>query len=175
MGTFLGVVPSGRAIEELAAFERPAAEGIRWEPAERLHVTLRYTSVVHEELVARLDAVASAVAARASAPEISLGPATEVLGRDGTLVVPARGAEPLALLVDELLAELGLEGDLGPRDHPFYGHLTLARRRRGSVPAELVGRPLQTSFVPEAIHLIVSEPGPDGSVYDHRVRARFSG
>lgn len=175
MGTFLGVVPSGAAVEELAAFDRPAAEGIRWEPAERLHVTLRYTAVVHEELVARLDAVATEVARRAEAPTISLGPATEILGRDGTLVVPATGAEQLAGLVDELLDELGVAAELGPRDHRFYGHLTLARRRRGSVPEELVGRPLATSFVPEALHLIVSQPGPDGSVYDHRVRAPFAG
>jgi len=173
VGVFLGLLPDAGALEALGAHPRPEVEGVRWEPDERLHVTLRYTAVVHEALIAQLDEVAREVVERTSAPHIELGPATELLGRDGTLVVPAAGAEDLARLVDRVLDELGV--DLGPRDHPFYGHLTLARRRRRTtIPDALVGVPVAVGFRPEALVLIVSEPGPDGSAYDHRLRARFA-
>ena len=174
MGVFLGVVPDEVALADLALHPRPERDGVRWEPAERLHVTLRYTAAVHEELIEQLDVVTREVARRGPAPTITLGPTTELLGRDGTLVVPATGADDLASLVDEVLDDQGIAEVLGHREHPFFGHMTLARRRRRSViPLDLVGVPLTTTFRPAALHLIVSEPGPDGSVYDHRIRSPF--
>ena len=175
MGIFLGLLPDAEALASLGHHPRPEVDGVRWEPDDRLHVTLRYTASVHEEIVAQLDEVAQEVASRTSAPIIELGPATELLGRDGTLVVPAHGAEDLARLVDRVLDEFGVSGAMGSRDHPFYGHMTLARRRRKTtIPAELVGVAVSTAMEPSELVLIVSEPGPDGSVYDHRVRAAFS-
>lgn len=175
MGIFLGLLPDAEALAALAEHPRPEVDGVRWEPAERLHVTLRYTAVVHEEVVSQLDEVAREVAERTSSPRIELGPATELLGRDGTLVVPARGAEDLVRLVDRVLDEFGVTESLGQRDHPFYGHLTLARRRRkATIPEQLVGVPVSVSFRPATLVLIVSEPGPDGSAYDHRLSVPFS-
>ena len=175
MGVFLGLLPDAEAIAMLGRHPRPQIDGVRWEPDERLHVTLRYTAHVHEEIVSQLDEVAREVVTRTSAPQIELGPATELLGRDGTLVVPAHGAADLARLVDRVLDEFGVGQALGPRDHPFYGHLTLARRRRKTtIPDELVGVALTARFRPAELVLIVSEPGPDGSVYDHRLRAPFA-
>ena len=175
MGTFLGLLPDTEARELLGRHPRPVVDGVRWEPDERLHVTLRYTAVVHEEVVARLEEVAWMVSDRSVAPLIELGPATELLGRDGTLVVPARGAEELASTVDEVLDAFGLGDDVGPRDLPFSGHMTLARRRRRTtIPESLVGVPVSVSFRPRDVVLILSAPGPEGSIYDHRVRASFA-
>ena len=174
MGTFLGLLPDAEARLRLADHPRLEVDGVRWEPDERLHVTLRYSAVVDAGVITQLDEVARAVAERSSAPVIELGPVTELLGRDGTLVVPARGAAELVRTVDQVLDEFGLGVDLGRRDHPFYGHMTLARRRRGlTIPTSLVGVPLAASFRPTDVTLIVSQPGPDGSIYDLRVRAPF--
>ncbi len=173
MGIFLGLLPDAEAVAILRDHPRPEIDGVRWEPDERLHVTVRYTATLHEDLIAQLDEVAREVALRSTAPVLELGPTTEVLGRDGTLVVPARGAEDLARLVDQVLDEFDV--DLGPRDHPYFGHLTLARRRSGtSIPDALIGVPTVGLVRPMSLALIVSEPGPDGSIYDHRLNAPFA-
>jgi 2'-5' RNA ligase len=169
VSSFLCLLPTGAALEPLRRFERPEHAALRWEPERRWHVTLRYCPQADEATLGLLAAAADEVAGALDAPAIELGPATERLGRDGTLVVPARGAEAPARLVDEALG-----GALGEPAHPFVGHLTLARLRgRAALPEELVGRALEASFVASAIFLVESNPGPEGSVYEVRHRAPF--
>ena len=134
-------------------------------------MTIRYSALSDDATKATLIAAADEAAAVLGPPLIALGPRTERLGRDGTLVVPADGAEELAESVDEALA-----GRLGARDESFYGHLTLARLRRSmSLPDEVLGRDLEAVFMPASLVLIESSPGPEGSVYDFLHRASFGG
>jgi 2'-5' RNA ligase len=162
MSTILALLPTGDALGSLRELDRPAIDGLRWEPERRWHVTIRYSPHRDEATQATLAEAADEAAAALLAPEVALGPATERLGRDGTLVVPAAGAELLARSVDEALV-----GVLGDRDEPFYGHLTLARLGRSTVlPDALVGLGIESTFTPSGLYLIESNPGPDGSVYD---------
>ena len=98
MGVFLCLLPEGEAVGALAALERPARDGVRYEPPERLHVTLRYFGDLDESTISALAETTAEVASLSGEVAIELGPATERLGRDGTLVLPAAGAAPLAAL-----------------------------------------------------------------------------
>ena len=171
MSSFLCLLPAGEALVALRDLPRPEVEGLRWEPERRWHLTLRYSSHADEATLGVLAEVADEVAAELAPPLVSLGPALERLGRDGTAVVPAAGLETVASSVDA-----HLDGALGERDEPFYGHLTVARLRRPlALPAEVLGLELACTFEASAIYLIESNPGPQGSVYDVVHVARFSG
>ena len=171
MSCFLGLLPSGEALEVLRAHPRPTLDGIRWEPERRWHVTIRYTPHVDATTLQGLVEVADEVAAVLAPARISLEGRTQRLGRDGTLVVPAAGATQLAEAVDDALGGL-----LGERHEAFFGHLTLARLARSvELPAVLLDVAVTTSFVATELCLIVSTPGRDGSVYDVAHRAGFTG
>lgn len=174
MGVFFALLPEDPAREELAAFERPTIDGVRWESPERLHVTIRYFASIPAELLGSTIDAGCACAADRSPPTIDLGPATERLGRDGTLVVPASGAAPLAAALDTALDGAGLTGVLESRAESFYGHLTLARQRREvTIPNGAMARPLATSFVARELVLIDSVSTPDGRRYEVLARAPF--
>jgi 2'-5' RNA ligase len=171
MSLFVGLLPSGVGLAALRSFERVPVDGVRWEPERRWHVTLRYSALSDESTKATLLDATDEMAALFAPPLVTLGPSTERLGRDGTLVVPAQGVDELADALDEALV-----GRLGARDEPFYGHLTLARLRRSSaLPEQLVGRGIETSFTPGSAVLIESSPGPEGSAYDLVHHAPFGG
>ena len=167
MGTFFAVLPVDGAAEDLRAFDRPELEGVRWEPMERLHVTIRYFDSIDPSVLDRVVEAGGRAAASIQAPRVVLGPATERLGRDGTMVIPADGVAPLAVAVDAALIAGGLEGAVDERGEPFYGHLTLARLRRGArVPDDALGQPFHSSFVAQALVLIDSTHTPEGRRYE---------
>ena len=176
MGVFLCLLPEGEAVGALAALERPARDGVRYEPPERLHVTLRYFGDLDESTISALAETTAEVASLSGEVAIELGPATERLGRDGTLVLPAAGAAPLAALVDQVLATTGLDRRLPDRDESFFGHLTVARlRRRAALSDDLLGASFSSSFVATSIHLIDSVPSEQGRRYRHVVDERLRG
>jgi 2'-5' RNA ligase len=171
MSTFLALLPTGGALGDLRELERPAPDGVRWEPERRWHVTVCYTSFADDATQSTLREVADEVAGLLAPPTVVLGPATERLGRDGTLVIPASGVDSVARAVDE-----SLDGYLGARHEPFYGHLTIARLRRSiELPATVVGMAIRTTFTARSLYLIESNAGPDGSVYDVLHQVAFTG
>lgn len=156
-------------MDDLAAFGRPHAHAVRYEPPERLHITLRYFGDLDEPEIDALCVVTAEVAALAQPTPMVLGPATERLGGDGTLVIPAAGAEHLATLVDQVIATMGLDERLPEREEHFFGHLTVARLRRGAeLDAALVGVTFSSSFTATMIQLIHSVADQEGRRY-HRV------
>ncbi|MEI8051520.1 MAG: 2'-5' RNA ligase family protein [Actinomycetes bacterium] len=149
---------------------RPSFDGLRWVTAEQWHITLGFFGDLDAAASAAVSSVAADVAAAIARPTLTLGPRTQRLGRDGTLVIPAVGADPLVDVLDEALA-----GIVPPRRAPFSGHLTLARtRRRFELPHEVLDVSVEATFAPMAIYLFDSEPGPTGSVYEVRSRAPFA-
>jgi len=154
----------------LRAHPRPDADGLRWVTHEQWHVTLGFYGTVNDTDHAEIARIAAEVAGGMPAPQITLGPRTEQLGRDGTLVVPASGADGLVAELDDALYDV-----VGPRERFYFGHLTLARLRRNAVlPAEVLDVECMTSFSPAAIYLLDSETAPTGSVYEVRARAPFA-
>ena len=124
---------------------RPEVDGLRWTAPERLHVTLRFLGQCNESEVEAALAAADLPAARAT-----LGPRAKRLGR-GVLMIPVQGLDDLAAAVEAAISQVGLP----PLDHPFTGHLTVARFKRrppsGYRPA------LEASFAVHEITLVRTE------------------
>ena len=124
---------------------RPEVDGLRWTAPERLHVTLRFLGQCNESEVEAALAAADLPAARAT-----LGPRAKRLGR-GVLMIPVQGLDDLAAAVEAAISQVGLP----PPDHPFTGHLTVARFKRkppsGYRPA------LEASFAVHEIALVRTE------------------
>jgi len=150
---FLAVFPPPAAIASLETFSAPLrdlseAQGyksLRWTTPERWHITLRFLGNATSEEV--MEALEDFTAAPCT---VSLGPATESLGR-GVLMLPASGLEDLAKRLIALTAEVGRP----PEDRDFRGHLTLARSRE-RIPKLLLGRQSQATFIADEIHLAAS-------------------
>jgi RNA 2',3'-cyclic 3'-phosphodiesterase len=170
MRLFVGVWPPDdvreRLVEVVDGF-RDSHEGVRWEPPERWHVTLRFLGNVTDP-----DAVVEALDKAPLAPtEAKLGPGIGMLGRQVICVLVA-GLDDLAAEVSRATAELGEP----PEPRPFKGHLTLARlpgrrrprRRRTGVgfTKEWLGTPVTGQWQVDEVRLVHSRPGPKGSTYD---------
>ena len=143
---FVAVWPPDEVLRELAEMPRPAIDGMRWTKLERLHITLRFLGQCDEA-----DVQAALAAARLPAARVTLGPRVKRLGR-GVLMVPAQGLDDLAAAVEAAISQVGLP----PPDHPFTGHLTVARFKRKPPPGY---RPaLEASFAVTEIALVRTEP-----------------
>jgi len=143
---FVAVWPPEDVLGELVAMPGPATDGLRWTKPERLHVTLRFLGQCDEA-----DVQAALAAAQLPATQATLGPRVERLGR-GVLMIPAQGLDDLAAAVEAAIGPVGLR----PADHPFTGHLTVARFKRKPPPGD---RPaLEASFAVTEIALVRTEP-----------------
>ena len=142
---FVAVWPPDEVLRELVAMPRPEVDGLRWTAPERLHVTLRFLGQCDEAEVR-----AALAAARLPAAQVTLGPRVKRLGR-GVLMIPAQGLDDLAAAVEAAVSPVGLP----PPDHPFTGHLTVARFKRKPPPGY---RPaLEASFAVNEIALVRTE------------------
>ena len=143
---FIAVWPPDEVVQQLAAVPRPEVEGLRWTKPERLHITLRFLGPCDEA-----EAEAALAAVDLPTARATLGPHLKRLGR-GVLMVPAQGLDDLAAAVEAATSRLGLP----PPDHPFTGHLTVARFKRkapsGYRPA------LEAWFAVTEIALVRTEP-----------------
>ena len=117
---FVAVWPPPSVIDELAALPRPSKPGVSWTKPHRLHITLRFLGECDQD-----EALSTLEATSFGAARVTLGPAPERLGR-GVLMLPAAGVDDLAESVIDCTRYLGDP----PPDHPFVGHLTVARFRK---------------------------------------------
>ena len=143
---FVAVWPPDEVLRELSEMPRPAIDGLRWTKPERLHITLRFLGQCDEA-----ETVAALASEDLPAARVALGPQVKRLGR-GVLMIPAQGLEDLASAVEAAIARLGLP----LADHPFTGHLTVARFKRKPPPGY---RPaVEASFAVNEIALVRTEP-----------------
>ena len=160
---FIAVRPSVAAADLVDRLPRLETPRVRWVPREQWHVTLRFLGDAEpEEVVAALVAVPWS---RVLPVEVTLGPATEILGGN-VVMVPAAGCDDL---VDRVVAATGGLGR-GCEDRPFVGHLTLGRFRDGS-PVGSIGTPISATFQVDEVLLVASQTRPGGAV--HEIVARF--
>ncbi len=143
-------------------------DGMRWVPAENLHLTLRFVGEVQrpmaEDIAAALDGL------DAPAPSIQLdGVGVFDHGRSGAVwarVGPKKPLEALHRKIDRAIATCGLE----PERRAFIPHITLGRWSRGAVAmdawkdrfAGLSSEPLRAP----RFALYRSTLGADGPSYD---------
>jgi len=150
---------------------RPPLGGLRWTAPDQHHVTLVFLSEVAEPRTESLAVAVREWAASAAPASATAGPATRRLGR-GVLCVPVRGLDALARGVRSVTAGFGSARD----DHPFTGHLTLARvGRRDRIPGELVGVPVAADWAVSEVRLVASTLGPAGAHYEPLELARLGG
>jgi 2'-5' RNA ligase len=164
---FVAVVPPDEVLDRVAAMERPDVDGVRWTARDQWHVTLRFLGAVDHDRTHDLVAALSAALAEAPSVEAVMGPATARFG-SSILHAPVAGLEPLAAAVDGATTAFVAPRPPGrPDDHPFHGHLTLARGRgrRARVPAALAGKPVSGRWIVDDVDLVASELHPTGSRY----------
>ena len=161
---FIAVRPSVAAADLVDRVPRRESPRVRWLPREQWHVTLRFLGDAEpDEVVA---ALATVPWSRVLPVDVTLGPATEVLG-ESVVMVPAAGCDDL---VDRVVAATGGLGQ-DPEDRPFAGHLTLGRFRE-EPPAGSIGTPISTTFQVDEVLLVASQTRSGGAV--HEIVARFS-
>ena len=157
-----------RALEPFLARCAAVAPAFRWEPADKLHLTIRFLG--HVELSVA-EAIARAVEAeRPAAFELALdGLGTFKRGRLARVVWLglSLGVEParqLARLVEDRCRQAGLE----PEKRSFSAHLTLARARdRDGAPLPDLGAPpALAAWRTTELVLYRSHLGRSGSVYE---------
>ena len=160
---FIAVRPSAAAADLVDRISRRESPGVRWLPQEQWHVTLRFLGDAEpDEVVAALAAVPWS---RVLPVNVTLGPATEVLG-ESVVMVPAVGCDDL---VDRVVAATGGLGQ-ETEDRPFVGHLTRGRFR-DEPPAGSIGTPISATFQVDEVLLMASQTRSGGAV--HEIVARF--
>jgi RNA 2',3'-cyclic 3'-phosphodiesterase len=161
---FVAVRPPPDVIDVVSALPRPERHGVRWTRPDQWHVTLRFLGDVER----REPVVAALAAGLAGAPavRVTLGPATERLGR-AVLMVPANGLDELA---DRVLEATRAIVPVADDDHRFHGHLTLARWPRG-VARWAIGEAVTAAWTAREVELVQSQLG--GGPARHEVVERF--
>lgn len=169
MRLFVAVLPPLRVRRALAAAvsDVPRAE-LRWVDPAQWHVTLRFLGEVGDaDGVGRaLGSVPGALRAAGVPPVVAtLGPATGWMAGGRVLQVPVAGLDALAATVSDAVAPWA-----APADHPYRGHLTLARSRgrgRGGPGGRV---PVGGTWRVHHVVLVASQLGPSGPT--HRVVRR---
>lgn len=171
MRLFVGVWPSVEVVRQLERIDRPEHPAMRWTTPSQWHVTLRFLGEVDRSEVPLLTDALRGALRRCPRRTVTVGPATERLGRR-TLVVPVDGVGDLAIAVG---SATGSYGD-PPEDRPFAGHLTLARGRGGRpVPAHLAGEEVASRWVAEEVVLACSHLDASGARYEPVATMPLSG
>jgi 2'-5' RNA ligase len=153
---FLAIWPPEELLEQLADLERPKDPGVKWVPAENLHITLRFLGDADiDEAIERLDGV---LLPKATAV---LGPAFD-LRAERSIMVPVAGVDDLAEVVEQAMRGVGTANER----RRFVGHLTLARLGRKARPDRSVGRLFDASFEVDEVALVASTLADTGAVYE---------
>src|SRR5215469_10621424 len=142
MRLFVAVDPPETVVEMLDLLPRPGLMQLRWTTAAQWHVTLRFLGEVQAEdlgaLSTALDSLAGWYGEPGQEVEAHLGPAVAWFTGRRVLQVPVAGLDELAARVADATAPWG-----EPEDHPYRGHVTLARVRGPKPgPPSLAGGPL---------------------------------
>lgn len=157
MRYFVAVSPPPPVVDkivEMTAGWSPG-DGLEVEPAQRLHVTVRFLGVVD-----RIEPLAAALRQKcAGAPRVTItyGPATARL-TEQAMVVPVAGLTGLA---EDVQGVIKPWGDV-PAPRPFIGHMTVARKRQSErfgrlIPQAWVGVPILGSWLVNTLCLFVTE------------------
>lgn len=169
MRLFVAVLPPPGARRPVAHALRDVPRGaLRWVDPAQWHVTLRFLGEVDDPgpVGRALGSVPAALRAAGGMPVVAtVGPATSWMAGGRVLQVPVAGLDALAAAVHHAVAPWA-----APLDHPFRGHLTLARSRgaaRGGPGAHV---PVAGTWRVRHVVLVASELGPSGAA--HRVVRR---
>lgn len=161
--------PTRDALASAAASWRARgdAPGLRWIPPPHLHLTLRFLGASTPLQRDGMEAGLAALAAR-RAPCMARIAACEAWPstRAARVLVLGLAAQPALVELAAACETLARDCGYAAESRRFRAHVTLARVRPGTAP------PTSPPVVPaiacpvDALALVRSTPGPDGSVYD---------
>ena len=154
MRLFVAVGLPAHALEAVGALHRPEVPGVRWTSPDQWHVTLRFLAELSDQQARVAMAGLDRLAGAGLATTALMGPRTRVLGSH-VLCVPVDGLAELARAVADLTATVGPP----PERRPFFGHLTLARGRRGVRLGPLAGAPVAATWPVDEVNLVRSRLG----------------
>lgn len=163
MRCFVAVWPAPGVVEALAALPRPDFASARWTTEDQWHVTVRFFGELAPEAISGACTALAAAARSLPGPIIAKGgPGTRFLG-PGLLVWPVEGLGGAAAAVAHATTGTGQ----AVPERPFFGHLTLARARRGADlrQARHLLAPLATSWPVTELSLVESVLHPGGARY----------
>lgn len=169
---FVALTPPRAMRDALLALAHGGPEAMRWEPDERLHVTLRFIGEVDRRgMEAAIDALSTIVAAPA---RIGIGGVGRFdHGRSGALWARVAPGEDCARLHAKAERALTLAG-FAPEKRAYVPHVTLGRWSRGPIdPAPWLLRHAGFAHPPvEVAHfsLVESVLRPEGPLYDEVAR-----
>jgi RNA 2',3'-cyclic 3'-phosphodiesterase len=138
-------------------------EGLRWTTENQWHVTLRFFGdLAPKEVTSVTTALSEAARSLSGPPTAQGGPSTRFLG-PGLLVWPVDGLQAAAEVVERTTAQIGQPVP----ERRFYGHVTMARGRRGSDLrcARHLLTSLAMSWPVTSLSLVQSELHPHGARY----------
>ena len=153
---FIAIRPSEDATTVLESLHRKSTPGARFVRPENWHVTVRFLGQTEPGDV--IDAMHHVALSAATA---RLGPAVDVL-HQRALIVPVSGVDLLSDAVGAATREVG--EPVSRRS--FFGHITVARLKRGAAMPRILGEPLRAEWDVDQIELIVSRLRPDGARYE---------
>lgn len=151
-----------RYVQSLGSFLR----GVRWEPKEKLHVTLRFLGDVDESRLEDISAdVGSAVCGSGSIEsgfeDFRLFPGS---GNPRVLSLDLVKNEQFQSLFDKVQSAV-LQNGFEMERRKFIPHVTLGRIRGDFEGIRRIPRPERTEFSITRVGLVQSELGPRGSRY----------
>jgi 2'-5' RNA ligase len=174
---FVAAWPDPSTVERLTLLGIGPSEGLRLVKPEQWHITLRFLGEVDEDLEAPLAGALDSAARAVGGPvHCEAGPGTAWFGGDRVLQIPVSGLDQVAEAVRSATASVVPLSDAG-RDR-FIGHITLARPRRGRLPAPVraarTGVPFSATFEVTHLDLVASQPSPRGHTYATLARVQLS-
>lgn len=187
MRVFLGIDfdsdTKRRMVEAAERLRRGMPGRMRWEGADKLHLTLKFLGPVAEAGFAEVNAAAERIAAATPAMTLRIG-GLGTFPPEGPPRVLWLGAQEatgalmrLAVDLDAAMAALGF----GREAHPFHPHVTLARisefpgGRRPSDGVPDAGGFAAMSVAARELTVFESEPTPQGSRYTRLAAHAFGG
>jgi RNA 2',3'-cyclic 3'-phosphodiesterase len=159
----------------ISSLKKKVPAGIRWVPANNIHITLKFIGDVSKNNLAAIDQAVESITKGHSAFDIHLGNlgAFPNLRRPRVVWIGIQAPDTLAKMaqeIDQALARLGYP----PEGRPFSPHLTLGRVAQDAQAQELVPitRILSTQKIVidspvlmEQVTVFKSELRPSGAVY----------
>jgi 2'-5' RNA ligase len=148
--------------------QAPWAEGVRWVPAENLHVTLRFLGDLEVDVLQTITDAARRATAGAQKFSCQLSRLTAFpRPSQARVIVASLSDEPnlsvLATAIDQAARACGLGAD----GHRFRAHATLGRVRRPPLRGVSLEAPLAPCpFEPAAVVLYQSRLSPSGARYE---------
>ncbi len=155
MQLFVGTWPPGAALDAIAAYPRPAVDGLRWATPSQWFVKVRPLGHVRDEVATDLVEVLGAELDGAPATTASLEP----VANRGWLVAPVSGLERLTETIFEVSERLV------PVTHPQSHHAEIVLARGPRIDRDLI-QPLSATWTVTSLVLARGTRGPEGPGYE---------